>query len=293
MTARTIPATAYAAEIGPRVPGGRYRSYYWQQGYNVLRVVPERADGMPWSVTVRWDDGRVGTHCLAWDPNRDAGPRRPVRGAAAETGDGVMRGSPDETDPKVAAAKPAASRAPYQDAPARPREVLDPQRPWLEAGRSHLAAADRLLAESRRTGGALARWQTPAAVTAALRDRAKAATASAKLLAPLTATGWVVLHDRVLAGTSAVLDHVLVGPVGIVVVQDRPTRQVGVDQAGTLWADGVPLHAEREQLRWAMLEVLNRSVKVLGEGWYVYAYPFLVLHTASPWRRTCASRPAW
>ncbi len=191
-----------------------------------------------------------------------------------------------DADPRIdapAPRPPQASTAPYHLDLSGPRQPLDPGRPWREAGRSHLATATRLREEARRVSGPLGRWKRTSPQVAGLRARAQAAESCARLLEPLRATGWVVLHDRVLAGTSAVLDHVLIGPPGIVVVQDRPTRHAGYDAARLPWADGVPLAAEREQARWAMREVLQRATAQLEPGWYVYAYPFLVLHMEAPW----------
>ena len=172
---------------------------------------------------------------------------------------------------------PRASVAPYLPEAAPPRAVLDPRRPYREAGRSHRAAADRLRRETRRVDGPLRGMRTPREV-ADLRRRADAATATARMLEPLSATGWVVLHDRTVLGTSATVDHVLVGPPGVVVVQDRPATAATVDPQGRPWADGVPLDAEREQVRWVMSEVLRRTVEPLSGDWFVRAYPVLVLH---------------
>lgn len=56
--------------IGPRVVGGQYRSGYWQKNYTVTAI--EITDDMTWSMTVQWEDGRVTSHCTAWNPKRDA-----------------------------------------------------------------------------------------------------------------------------------------------------------------------------------------------------------------------------
>lgn len=60
---------------GPQVAGGRYRNGYWGEEYDVLAVHLGR-EGNPipwsnWSVTVRWENGRITTHCTAWDARRD------------------------------------------------------------------------------------------------------------------------------------------------------------------------------------------------------------------------------
>lgn len=130
--------------------------------------------------------------------------------------------TPSETGRRdsTPAARSGASSAPYMPDAAGERPLLDARRPWKEAGRSHLAVADRLTADHRRTSGPVSRWRTPHEATD-LRARAAAARTTARLLEPLRASGWVVLHDRLIAGTSAVLDHVLVGPAGLVVINNR------------------------------------------------------------------------
>lgn len=49
----------------PRIVGGVYRSGYWGLTYEVLAH-----DGV-W-ITVKWEDGREGTHATAWDEARDS-----------------------------------------------------------------------------------------------------------------------------------------------------------------------------------------------------------------------------
>jgi len=62
----------------PRRVGGTYRSGYWGDAYTVLAV---RFDG-PWveSITVKLGDGRVVTHCTAWDARRDQIIAEPTEG---------------------------------------------------------------------------------------------------------------------------------------------------------------------------------------------------------------------
>jgi hypothetical protein len=61
---------AIADAIGPRKVGGTYeRSAFGP--YTVLNICPYGHDGMPWSMTVRWESGAVTTHCTPWNPARD------------------------------------------------------------------------------------------------------------------------------------------------------------------------------------------------------------------------------
>jgi hypothetical protein len=194
-------------------------------------------------------------------------------------------GEDQRATPDVAAPvknSPSASSAPYDVALPLPRESVA-GKPWKEAGRSHMAAAARVEASSSTVARVLGTHRGSQARR--LRERAKAARRTARALAPLTGQGWVVMHDRVVAGTSVVLDHVLVGPAGLVVVQDRPVASTAAyNTQGWPWADGVPLDPEREQVRWATCDLLlQRTAGQLSPGWHLYAYPFLALHTQATW----------
>jgi hypothetical protein len=59
-------AEADARLIGPRVPGGRYRSAYWGQEYTVLAIWSTLGGGWP-GYRIQWADGRTVEHCTAWD----------------------------------------------------------------------------------------------------------------------------------------------------------------------------------------------------------------------------------
>lgn len=53
--------------------GKTYWCGYWQQWYKVLHVVYNYSYSRPLleSVTVEWQDGRIGNHSTALDPSRD------------------------------------------------------------------------------------------------------------------------------------------------------------------------------------------------------------------------------
>lgn len=105
--------------------------------------------------------------------------------------------------------------------------MLDPRRPWLEAGRS----TDAVRRSARATRLSSGRWWERLVERTAgepgeerrLRRQVAAARATARVLEPLRAQGWVVLHDRAVAGTGAVADHLLVGPFGLVLLGNHPT----------------------------------------------------------------------
>jgi hypothetical protein len=57
-------------DTGPRVPGGRYLSGYWQAEYTVESMASLVDGGYP-VFTVRWTDGRRTTHMTPWDARAD------------------------------------------------------------------------------------------------------------------------------------------------------------------------------------------------------------------------------
>lgn len=59
-----------AKYYGPQVPGGRYLCGYWNKTYTVISIDMIEGYSLPW-ITVRWEDGRIGRHCTAWEPKRD------------------------------------------------------------------------------------------------------------------------------------------------------------------------------------------------------------------------------
>jgi hypothetical protein len=59
---------------------------------------------------------------------------------------------------------------------------------------------------------------------------------TARLLAPLERQGWAVLHDLAIPGSAANIDHLVIGPGGVVVVDTKQYRgQLRLDQDGLLW----------------------------------------------------------
>lgn len=55
------------SEIGPRATGGRYRSAYSGQEYDVLAVVRDDSLSCGWSITVKFDDRPWAiTHATPW-----------------------------------------------------------------------------------------------------------------------------------------------------------------------------------------------------------------------------------
>jgi hypothetical protein len=61
-------------------------------------------------------------------------------------------------------------------------------------------------------------WLCPSTDTLAWRRGAAGERRTARLLAPLERRGWAVLHDLAIPGTQANLDHLVIGPGGVLVI---------------------------------------------------------------------------
>jgi len=100
---------------------------------------------------------------------------------------------------------------------------------------------------------------------------------TARMLQPLEAAGWHVLHDRQLPGSRANLDHVLVSPCGTaVVVLDTKrwhAQRLTVLVRGRVHCGGQDRHGQVE----AVARYAARTARVLGVPGVV-VWPLLVVH---------------
>jgi hypothetical protein len=65
---------------------------------------------------------------------------------------------------------------------------------------------------------------------------------TARLLAPLERQGWALLHDLAVPGSRANLDHLVIGPGGVFVIDSRQYRgRLRLDPSGQLWHGRFPL----------------------------------------------------
>jgi hypothetical protein len=63
-----------------------------------------------------------------------------------------------------------------------------------------------------------------------------------RLLGPLERHGWAVLHDLAIPGSRANLDHLVIGPGGVFVVDSKQYRgRLQLDGSGQLWHGRYPL----------------------------------------------------
>jgi hypothetical protein len=81
---------------------------------------------------------------------------------------------------------------------------------------------------------------TPDAV--AWRRGAAGERRTARLLGPLERHGWAILHDLAIPGSRANIDHLVIGPGGVFVIDSKQYRgRLQFDQSGRLWHGRYPL----------------------------------------------------
>jgi hypothetical protein len=103
---------------------------------------------------------------------------------------------------------------------------------------------------------------------------------TARLLGPLERQGWAVLHDLTVPGSRANIDHLVIGPGGIFVIDSKHYRgHLQLDPSGRLWHGRYPL---APTLRAVSFEA-DRAARVLPDPG-VAVVPILVVHGAQvPW----------
>jgi hypothetical protein len=103
---------------------------------------------------------------------------------------------------------------------------------------------------------------------------------TAQLLAPLRNLGWTVLHDRRIPGSAANVDHLVVGPSGVWVVDSKLWQgRVKVMGDGRLWYGRRCLDDDLRVLRWATGEV-GRALGVRKHAAPVPIHSVLCVHGA-------------
>jgi hypothetical protein len=103
---------------------------------------------------------------------------------------------------------------------------------------------------------------------------------TARLLNPLERHGWAVLHDLAVPGSQANIDHLVIGPGGVFVVDSKQYRgRLRLDASGRLWHSGYPL---APALRAVDFEA-DRAAQVLADP-CVVVLPIVAVHGAQvPW----------
>jgi hypothetical protein len=108
---------------------------------------------------------------------------------------------------------------------------------------------------------------------------------TALLLAGLERQGWAVLHDLAVPGSRANLDHLVIGPGGVFVIDSKQYRgRLQFDQSGRLWHGRYPL---APALRAVSFEA-DQAALVLTDP-DVVVVPILAVHGAQvPWGKVVA-----
>jgi hypothetical protein len=103
---------------------------------------------------------------------------------------------------------------------------------------------------------------------------------TARRLAVLERHGWAVLHDLAIPGSQANIDHLVIGPGGVFVIDSKQYRgRLQLDPSGRLWHGRYPL---APTLRAVSFEA-DRAAQVLPDPG-VMVLPILAVHgTKVPW----------
>jgi nuclease-like protein len=120
----------------------------------------------------------------------------------------------------------------------------------------------------------------PSTDTQAWRRGATGERRTARLLAPLERHGWAVLHDLAIPGTQANIDHFVIGPGGVLVIDTKLYRgRLRLDQHGMVWHGRQLLVSALRRVLWAA----DQADEVLGVA-EVQVAAVVAVHGASvPW----------
>jgi hypothetical protein len=142
----------------------------------------------------------------------------------------------------------ASAHAEYRRRRAAERATWTPSLPWRAGAVLAAGVAAGLLAAqvAPDLAGLLAvtvaaglGWRLrfrPSTDTRAWRRGAAGERRTARLLAPLERRGWAVLHDLAIPGTQANLDHLVIGPGGVLVIDSKQYRgRLRLDPYGMVW----------------------------------------------------------
>jgi hypothetical protein len=101
----------------------------------------------------------------------------------------------------------------------------------------------------------------PSADTRAWRRGAAGERRTARLLAPLERRGWAVLHDLAIPGSAANIDHLVIGPGGVLVIDSKQYRgRLRLDSYGMVWHGRHLLVSALRKVLWAA----DQADEVLG-----------------------------
>ena len=103
---------------------------------------------------------------------------------------------------------------------------------------------------------------------------------TARLLAPLERHGWAVLHDLAVPGSRANIDHLVIGPGGVFVIDSKQYRgRLQLDAFGKLWHGRHPLGPTLGAVSWEA----DQAAQVLPDPGMAVV-PIMAVHgTQVPW----------
>jgi hypothetical protein len=138
----------------------------------------------------------------------------------------------------------------------------------------------RLLAVAAAAGLGWRLRFRPSADILAWRRGAAGERRTARLLASLERRGWAVLHDLAIPGSTANIDHLVIGPGGVIVVDSKRYRgRLRLDRHGMVWHSRWLLVSALRKVLWAA----DQADEVLGVA-EVQVAAVVAVHGASvPW----------
>jgi hypothetical protein len=104
---------------------------------------------------------------------------------------------------------------------------------------------------------------------------------TARLLGQLERLGWVVLHDLAIPGSRANIDHLVIGPGGVFVIDSKQCRgRLQLDPSGRLWHGRYPLAPTLHAVSFEA----DEAAQVLTDPGVVVVVPIVAVHGAQvPW----------
>jgi hypothetical protein len=150
-------------------------------------------------------------------------------------------------------------------------------------------AAPRLAGLLALVAAAAVGWQLRFRVspeTRAWRRGANGERRTARLLASLERRGWAVLHDLAIPGSAANIDHLVIGPGGVFVIDSKQYGgRLQLDGYGMLWHGRHLLVSTLRKTRWEA----DQADEVLGIADVQVAAVMAVHGAPMPWGRVVAS----
>jgi Nuclease-related domain len=121
----------------------------------------------------------------------------------------------------------------------------------------------------------------PSPEASAWRRGAAGERRTARLLGPLERHGWAVLHDLAVPGSRANIDHLVIGPGGVFVIDSKQYRGRQLDPTGRLWHGRYPLAAT---LQAVSFEADQAALVLADPQVVVVVVPIVAIHGAEvPW----------